>query len=47
MTTCYLDDEPEVLSYLDKTWLSYKEKICYAWTNRITHYGNASGLHCR
>ena len=37
-----LGEYPEVISYLADNWISCKEKICRAWTNKITHFGNAT-----
>jgi hypothetical protein len=50
LTARYWSEYPEILSYLADTWLYHKEKICMAWTNKITHFGNATtqraeGIH--
>ena len=42
ITEKYWDEYPEVISYLADNWISHKEKICVAWTNKVTHYGNAT-----
>jgi len=41
ITSKYWDEYPEIISYLADTWLCHKEKFCLAWTNKVTHYGNA------
>lgn len=33
-------DHTSVITYIEKTWLPYKEKFIYAWTNKVTHFGN-------
>lgn len=42
LTLKYRDEYPEIISYLADNWICLKEKICLAWTNKITHYGNAT-----
>ena len=46
----YRDSQPQILSYLVRIWLPYKETFVRAWTDRIRHYGNvdssrAEGVH--
>ena len=42
LTLKYWEEYPEIISYLADNWICYKEKICVAWTNKITHFGNAT-----
>jgi hypothetical protein len=32
----------QVINYLQRTWLPYKEKFVSAWTRKHTHYGQCS-----
>lgn len=41
ITLKYWDEYPEIISYVADTWLCHKEKLCLAWTNKVTHHGNA------
>jgi hypothetical protein len=34
--------EPEMLTYLEKEWLSQKEHVIVAWTSKYLHFGNAT-----
>jgi MULE transposase domain len=38
----YLGDGPEIITYLEKTWLPYKKSFCKAWTNLIRHFSNTT-----
>ncbi|KAL3517627.1 hypothetical protein ACH5RR_020216 [Cinchona calisaya] len=43
-------EQPLVLNYLENTWLPFKEKFIYAWTDKHLHFGNhnssrAEGAH--
>jgi hypothetical protein len=31
-----------VITYLERTWLPYKEKFVLAWTKKHTHYGQCT-----
>jgi hypothetical protein len=42
LTLKYWEEYPEIISYLADNWICHKEKICIAWTNKITHFGNAT-----
>lgn len=33
-------DHMSVIAYIEKNWLPFKEKFVYAWTNKVTHFGN-------
>ncbi|OMO51093.1 hypothetical protein CCACVL1_30010 [Corchorus capsularis] len=33
---------PQVVTYIDETWLVHKEKFVHAWTNRMRHLGNTT-----
>ena len=42
--------QPQILSYLVRNWLPFKETFVRAWTDKIRHYGNvdssrAEGVH--
>jgi hypothetical protein len=39
----YLGDYPQIVSYLEKTWLEpHKKAFCKAWTNLVRHFGNTT-----
>jgi hypothetical protein len=33
---------PKIMTYLTREWISIKEKIISAWTNKITHFNYAT-----
>jgi len=37
--TRYSERYPIIVNYLTNQWISHKEKIIKAWTNKILHYG--------
>jgi hypothetical protein len=38
----YLGEGPEIVAYLEKTWLPYKKAFCKVWTNLVRHFGNTT-----
>jgi hypothetical protein len=36
----YVHEYAVVIKYLDKTWMSHREKFCKAWTSDISHFGS-------
>jgi MULE transposase domain len=38
----YLGHYPQIVSYLEITWLPYKKSFCKAWTNLVRHFGNTT-----
>jgi MULE transposase domain len=38
----YLGEAPEIVTYLENTWMLYKKSFCKAWTNLIRHFGNTT-----
>lgn len=33
-------DQTHVITYIENTWLPFKEKFVYAWTNKVVNFGN-------